>query len=124
MGTQVATEAAVTVPTKKPRKTFSFRLDGENGATLRLVLKHRKDGQYSTHAVHSVKEGKKRKHTRGATERHATLEGANVTMEKLTTAALKAGWVRRERKSGFVAVPDAFDAKSLPAAGPAPTKKK
>ena len=34
--------------------------------------------------------------------------------EKLAAAAMKAGWVRKQRMSGFTARPDAFAADALP----------
>ena len=107
---------------KKTRKSFTVNLRGtQEGAQLRLTLKHKKDGSAVTYAVHSTKEGNKRKNVRGATEVHATVEDARAAHEKLIAQALKLGWTRKAG-GGFKAKPDSFDARSLPAAGKASKK--
>jgi hypothetical protein len=69
-----------------------------------------------TFAVHSVKDAKgKNVNTRGATETHASAEGARERVEELVEQAVKAGWRRSERRSGFAPRPDAFTAAALPA---------
>jgi hypothetical protein len=70
-----------------------------------------------TFAVHGVKDGKKRKNTRGASGTHPSLDRAKVAMERLAATAVKAGWVKKERAGGFARKPDAFDAAHLPAPG-------
>lgn len=116
------TPATTVKKERKPRRTFSVNLQAADGATLRITMKLKKDGTATTHAVHTVRDGKKKKSTRGATEQWANLDQAKVAADKLTAAALKIGWVRKERTAGFVAKPDAFTATSLPPATQEPPK--
>jgi hypothetical protein len=116
MGTNATTVAGQTDAVAKAPRSFSTTLHGADGATLRIMALKRADGSAITFAVHTVKDGKKRKNTRGATEQHPSLDKAKVAMEKLAATALKAGWVKKERAGGFARKPDAFTSSSLPAA--------
>jgi hypothetical protein len=114
--TVTATAPAAAAP-KAPR-SYSTTLGAADGTTtLRLMALRRSDGSAITFAIHTTVDGKKRKHTRGATETHASLDRAKVAMEKLAVTAIKAGWIRKERTGGFVRKPDSFDAAHLPAPG-------
>jgi hypothetical protein len=116
MSTTPNATAAVPAAPKAPR-SYSTLLHGADGATLRIMALRRSDGSAITFAVHGVKDGKKRKNTRGASETHPSLDRAKVAMEKLAATAVKAGWVKKERAGGFARKPDAFTATSLPAPG-------
>jgi hypothetical protein len=111
--------ASASAPAAGPKapRSYSTLLHGADGATLRIMALRRADGSAITFAIHGVKDGKKRKNTRGASETHPNLDRAKVAMEKLAATAIKAGWVKKERAGGFARKPDAFDAAHLPAPG-------
>lgn len=106
-------------PTPKSPRSQSVALRSPDGAILRFTaIYHRRDGGAVTYAVHSTApegKSKKRTNTRGATETHANVAAAKTAIEKLVAQAVKLGWQRKERASGFRARPDAFDAAHLPA---------
>lgn len=63
---------------KKERSTFTVSLHGEDGSSLRIGLKLRKDGTATTHAAHTVGPKGKRTHTSGATAHHANGNGGKA----------------------------------------------
>jgi hypothetical protein len=104
----------VTQKPKGPREVRSFgvRLVGDKDELLHLVAHKTKTG-WRTEAVHHLGKGKR---SRGATQQHATIDQARAAVEKLASAAEKAGWKRKTGRS-FERVPDAFGLDALPKPG-------
>jgi hypothetical protein len=102
---------------KAGRKSFSTRLDGEAGATLRVFTVVRKDGAV-TYAIHTTGPKGARKSVRGATSQHPTVEAARTAADRIVAEAEKrGGWRKAQRGGGGFAVkPDAFSLDSLPKA--------
>jgi hypothetical protein len=121
---QETTQAVAGETAAKESKSYSIRLVSQGGDEQMVLRAVRTGTGWRTKAVHSVPDGKtklasgkvrKRKYERGATATHPTFEAAKATIEKLAAGAVKAGWLRPERKAlGFVAKPDAFTADQLP----------
>jgi hypothetical protein len=100
---------------KRQRRSVSFAFVGPDNAGLRIILKLRKDGSGATTcAVHTTRDGKRKIHSRGATETWPTVAAAETQMEKLAVQATKLGWERKAPRVGFIRKPDAFTASSLP----------
>lgn len=112
---QAAVPVAAAAQQKAPR-SFSTALRGDEGAVLRIVVVFRRNGTANSFVIHSVKDAKgKNVNTRGASEAHDTADEARERAEELVEQAVKAGWRRSERRSGFAPRPDAFSAAALPA---------
>lgn len=115
-------EAPAPAKTKaaKGSRSYSVTLDGVGGAQLRLVAQRKTDGSAITYVVQVTKTGTKKTSTRGMTTKHASLDAARATVEKMASEAVsKLGWTKRERRQGFVAGPDSFT--SLPSATATPS---
>lgn len=115
--TQTPTTTPTPAPADKPKgHSFSVVLRGEDDAALRIIAIIKATGSAVTYVQHTVKgtDGKNR-NTRGATQQHATEAAARKAVEAIAVEAAKLGWVRSQRRSGFVARPDSFSANALPA---------
>ncbi len=107
--------------TKRERRSFALRFEGADGSRLTIKASRQKDGSAKTEVTHGVRDGKKWKNVRGATETHPNFEAATKRQSELAAQAMKLGWRKREARAGFARKPDAFDAGHLPA--PGKTKK-
>jgi hypothetical protein len=94
--------------TRTRPKSKSATLADASGALLRVIAERRREGAV-TFVVHSVRDGKRYRNERGATQRHASFEAAVARLAELTREAQKAGWTRRVPRAGFERRPDAFD---------------
>lgn len=112
-----ADAGAAPTKAKRERRSWSVGLDGSDGGSLRVVARLRRDGTAQSFVVHTTKDGKKKRHARGATENHATIDAALARQEKLVVDAAKLGWKVHERAGGFARKPDAFAAANLPRPG-------
>jgi hypothetical protein len=115
--TTVETDATPVAAVPKMPRSFSISLVAvDGGSMLRMTAILKKDGSAITFVVHTTKATNgKLQNTRGATEKHATLDAARTAIDKLVLDAVKLGWSMRKGRGGFKAKPDAFDAKHLPA---------
>ena len=119
IGTEQVTEQKPKA--KRPRRTVSVGFRGPDGGSLRVSLRIAKDGKaWTTWVSHKPKSGQS---TRGATEKHTSLDKAEGAMSRAIEKAVRLGWERRVRK-GFEAKPDAFDLSSMPPAAVPPAKGK
>lgn len=117
MSTQTTIPQAEPDAPKQPR-SFGLVLRSDEGSTLRIqAVASRRDGSVQTFVVHQRPKGPdgKRFSQRGATATHASLEAARAAVERIAAEAVKKGWQRPQRRTGFTARPDAFDLAGLPA---------
>lgn len=97
--TTVNTESKTKLP-----KSASITLTAP-GATMSIVAERQGDGA-KTYVLTADENGKNTK--RGVSSTHESFEAAKAATEKMAKTAEKLGWVRKQKRQGFVARPDAF----------------